>query len=157
MLDPFCGCATACVAADKLGRRWIGIDISPKAVELVNMRLQEAMGDLFHNRWFTARTDIPVRTDIDKPIPYRPSICCSVSRRAGAEAAVAISRTSCSRSITSSHNEPVARTTLRTCNCCALTATGSRATGRRSTWWPGFGSWGLRRDLISEVGYQSAD
>ena len=71
VLDPFCGCATACVAADKLGRRWIGIDISPKAVELVNMRLQEAMGDLFHNRWFTARTDIPVRTDIDKPIPYR--------------------------------------------------------------------------------------
>ena len=71
VLDPFCGCATACVAADNLGRRWIGIDISPKAVELVNMRLQEAMGDLFHNRWFTARTDIPVRTDIDKPIPYR--------------------------------------------------------------------------------------
>ena len=71
VLDPFCGCATACVASDKLGRRWIGIDISPKAVELVNMRLQEAMGDLFHNRWFTARTDIPVRTDIDKPIPYR--------------------------------------------------------------------------------------
>ena len=71
VLDPFCGCATACVAADKLGRRWIGIDISPKAVELVNMRLQEAMGDLFRNRWFTARTDIPVRTDIDKPVPYR--------------------------------------------------------------------------------------
>ena len=36
VLDPFCGCATACVAAENLGRRWIGIDISPKAVELVN-------------------------------------------------------------------------------------------------------------------------
>ena len=35
VLDPFCGCATACVAADNLGREWIGIDISPKAVELV--------------------------------------------------------------------------------------------------------------------------
>ena len=39
VLDPFCGCATACVAAENLARRWIGIDISPKAVELVNMRL----------------------------------------------------------------------------------------------------------------------
>ena len=32
ILDPFCGCATACVAADRLGRKWMGIDISPKAV-----------------------------------------------------------------------------------------------------------------------------
>ena len=71
VLDPFCGCATACVAAEQLGRRWIGIDISPKAVELVNMRLQQTMGELFHNRLVTARTDIPRRTDIDAPVPYR--------------------------------------------------------------------------------------
>ena len=71
VLDPFCGCATACVAAENLGRRWIGIDISAKAVELVNMRLQQSMGDLFHNRLVTARTDIPRRTDIDTPVPYR--------------------------------------------------------------------------------------
>ena len=71
VLDPFCGCATACVAAENLGRRWLGIDISPKAVELVNMRLQQTMGELFHNRLVTARTDIPRRTDIDTPRPYR--------------------------------------------------------------------------------------
>ena len=71
VLDPFCGCATACVAAENLGRRWVGIDISLKAVELVNMRLQQSMGDLFHNRLVTARTDIPRRTDIDAPVPYR--------------------------------------------------------------------------------------
>ena len=71
VLDPFCGCATACVAAENLGRRWIGIDISPKAVELVSIRLQQSMGDLFHNRLVTARTDIPRRTDIDVPVPYR--------------------------------------------------------------------------------------
>ena len=64
VLDPFCGCATACVA-DKLNRKWVGIDISPKAVELVNMRLQQAMGSLFHHRYVTARTDIPRRTDIE--------------------------------------------------------------------------------------------
>ena len=71
VLDPFCGCATACVAADNLGRRWLGIDISPKAVELVNLRLRQSMGELFHNRLVTARTDIPRRTDIDAPVPYR--------------------------------------------------------------------------------------
>ncbi len=71
VLDPFCGCATACVAAEKLGRKWVGIDISPKAVELVNIRLQEFMGDLFHSQLVIARTDIPRRTDIDAPIHYR--------------------------------------------------------------------------------------
>ena len=60
-----CGCTTACVAAENLGRRWIGVDISPEAVELVNMRLQQSMGDLFHNRLVTARTDI------DAPMSYR--------------------------------------------------------------------------------------
>ena len=38
---------------------------------MVNLRLQQSMGELFHNRLVTARTDIPRRTDIDAPIPYR--------------------------------------------------------------------------------------
>ncbi len=71
VLDPFCGCATACVAAEKLGRQWVGIDLSSRAVELVNLRLREFMGGLFHDRLVTARTDIPRRTDIDTPVPYR--------------------------------------------------------------------------------------
>lgn len=40
VLDPFCGCGTTCVAAEMLGRQWIGIDISPKATELVRRRLE---------------------------------------------------------------------------------------------------------------------
>ena len=71
VLDPFCGCATACVAAENLGRQWIGIDLSEKAVELVNMRLQQSLGSLFHHGYVTARTDIPRRTDIDAPRNYR--------------------------------------------------------------------------------------
>jgi site-specific DNA-methyltransferase (adenine-specific) len=71
ILDPFCGCATACVAAEALGRKWVGIDISPKAAELVNTRLQQSMGTLFHHRLVTARTDIPRRTDIAAPKNYR--------------------------------------------------------------------------------------
>ncbi len=71
VLDPFAGCATACVAAERLGRRWVGIDISPKAVELVNERLRGAMGGLFHHGYVTARTDVPKRTDVDAPKNYR--------------------------------------------------------------------------------------
>ena len=41
VLDPFCGCATTCVAAEKLHRKWIGIDISIKAYELVQTRLKD--------------------------------------------------------------------------------------------------------------------
>ena len=41
VLDPFCGCATTCIAAEKLGRRWIGVDVSLKAYELVKERLEK--------------------------------------------------------------------------------------------------------------------
>ena len=71
VLDPFAGCATAAVAAEKLGREWVGIDISEKAVELVGERLRSEMGALFHHGFVTARTDIPRRTDIDAPPNYR--------------------------------------------------------------------------------------
>ena len=47
----------------------MGIDLSEKAVELVNMRLQQAMGSLFHHGYVTARTDIPQRTDMG-PLPH---------------------------------------------------------------------------------------
>ena len=42
VLDPFCGCGTAVVAAQKLGRQWIGMDITPLAVSLVQKRLYDA-------------------------------------------------------------------------------------------------------------------
>ena len=44
---------------DNLGRKWVGIDISPKSIELVNMRLQQAKGSLFHHGYVAARTGIP--------------------------------------------------------------------------------------------------
>ena len=71
VLDPFCGCATACVAADNAQREWVGIDISPLAVELVHRRLRDTLGGLYHAGMVTERADIPMRTDIEVPIPYR--------------------------------------------------------------------------------------
>ena len=44
VLDPFCGCGTAVVAAEKLGRRWIGIDITHVALDLMIARLAENFG-----------------------------------------------------------------------------------------------------------------
>lgn len=41
VLDPFCGCGTAMVVAQQVGRKWIGIDISPTAISVVEKRLGE--------------------------------------------------------------------------------------------------------------------
>ena len=71
ILDPFCGCATALVAAESLGRQWIGIDLSPKAVELIRCRLDILLGNLFRPNMVTERSDIPNRTDIGKLPPYK--------------------------------------------------------------------------------------
>ncbi|MCH7479010.1 MAG: site-specific DNA-methyltransferase, partial [SAR324 cluster bacterium] len=46
VLDPFCGCGTALLAAQKLGRGWIGIDKSPLAMGLVQTRISEVFPDL---------------------------------------------------------------------------------------------------------------
>ena len=61
VLDPFCGCATTLVVADRLQRKWIGIDISEKAAELVVQRIKAEQG-LFQN--IINRKDIPKRTDL---------------------------------------------------------------------------------------------
>ena len=77
VLDPFCGCATTCVAAERLQRQWIGIDLSSKAVELVKMRLarDEGLtedGNLFAER-IIHRTDIPERLVPDEPQDIQPT------------------------------------------------------------------------------------
>jgi len=68
VLDPFCGCATTCVAAQQLGRKWIGIDIEEKAVEILVDRLTDDAG-IFKD--FVATDQIPVRTDIKKIEPTK--------------------------------------------------------------------------------------
>ena len=41
VLDPFCGCGTAMAVAQRLNRKWIGIDISPTAISLIEKRLNK--------------------------------------------------------------------------------------------------------------------
>ena len=50
VLDPFCGCGTALVAAQKLGRQWVGIDITYLSIAVMRARLMDSFG----------LTDVPV-------------------------------------------------------------------------------------------------
>ena len=73
ILDPFCGCATACIAAEKNGRRWIGIDISGKAIELVKTRMEKELGlfyDVDHRTDIMEPASIEERTDEEIRTPY---------------------------------------------------------------------------------------
>ena len=45
ILDPFCGCGTAIEAAQKLGRHWIGIDVTYLAIHVIEARLVKSFGD----------------------------------------------------------------------------------------------------------------
>lgn len=49
VLDPFCGCGTAVHAAEKLGRGWIGIDITHLAVSLIERRMKDAFPGIAFN------------------------------------------------------------------------------------------------------------
>jgi hypothetical protein len=46
VLDPFCGCGTTIHAAQKLNRKWIGIDITHLAISLIQKRLRDAFGPI---------------------------------------------------------------------------------------------------------------
>ena len=73
VLDPFAGCATTCVAAERLGRQWVGIDIWDNASAVVLGRLEKEglisqdATDGKHGHLFaedvTFITDLPKRTD----------------------------------------------------------------------------------------------
>ncbi|MCL2118718.1 MAG: HNH endonuclease [Planctomycetaceae bacterium] len=66
VMDPFCGCATTCVAAQQLDRKWIGIDIEKQATSILIERLSGDAG-LFKD--FVATDKIPKRSDIKEVLP----------------------------------------------------------------------------------------
>ena len=46
ILDPFCGCGTTVAAAEKLGRRWAGIDVTHLSIALLKYRLEDMFSDI---------------------------------------------------------------------------------------------------------------
>ena len=80
VLDPFCGCATTCIAAEGLGRDWVGIDISQEAYSLIIDRVTIKQGAKHYKKENLKQTsfeedvihrkDIPQRTDLGKIPQY---------------------------------------------------------------------------------------
>ena len=68
VFDPFCGCATACLAAERLGRQWIGCDISERAYSLIEGRLKKDAGIA---KFITGAGIVIHRTDIPKRKGHR--------------------------------------------------------------------------------------
>ena len=85
VLDPFCGCATTCIAAEKLKRQWVGIDVEEKARDLVVQRLEQVVykdsllkggpgiPHIYHLRKPPKRTDpeAPLRSKNIKSLLYK--------------------------------------------------------------------------------------
>lgn len=82
VLDPFCGCATACVAAERLNRQWVGMDRSPRAGLLLRKRLreQDEKVALFVHDVLVTRA-VPQRTDIVEPALSKAEIKAALFER----------------------------------------------------------------------------
>jgi DNA modification methylase len=58
VLDPFCGCGTALVASQKLGRRWIGIDVTHLSIAVMRARLRDSFPELDEVRVIGQPTEV---------------------------------------------------------------------------------------------------
>ena len=67
VLDPFCGCATTCVAAEPLDRQWIGVDVYEKTFHIVRERLEKELAQPSYvwdkNKKLHFLREAPKRTD----------------------------------------------------------------------------------------------
>jgi site-specific DNA-methyltransferase (adenine-specific) len=71
VLDPFCGCGTAIHAAQKLGRRWIGIDITHLAISLIEKRMKAAFGATFQCEVVGTPVDLDGARDLAQRDKYQ--------------------------------------------------------------------------------------
>lgn len=71
VLDPFCGCGTTIAAAQKLGRSWIGIDITHLAITLMKHRLHDAFGDRVQYQVIGEPTDMTGAEMLAADDPYQ--------------------------------------------------------------------------------------
>ena len=133
VLDPFCGCATALVAADRLQREWAGIDLSPLAIKLVNERIAGDRGLWAALRRWTHRQS--ERTSETCLTTGRTGIGSTASKKAFAWAARRTFHSASWTWITCCPGRRAAPTIPTTYNCSARAATGARAAGR----WPNGG------------------
>lgn len=96
VLDPFCGCGTAVHAAQKLGRRWAGIDVTHLAIDLIEKRMRAAFPDVALRVEGTPR-DRASADDLARRDPYQfqwwvvamiDAVPCGGRRRKGADGGI---------------------------------------------------------------------
>lgn len=71
VLDPFCGCGTAVAVAQRLKRHWIGIDITPLAINLIKTRLNDAFGNEVKYRVIGEPVSVPDAEALARADPYQ--------------------------------------------------------------------------------------
>lgn len=71
VLDPFCGCGTTIAAAQKLNRRWIGIDITHLAISLIRGRLTDTFGGSVAYEVIGEPVSIPDAVRLARDDPYQ--------------------------------------------------------------------------------------
>ncbi len=71
VLDPFCGCGTTIAAAQKLGRPWIGIDITHLAITLIKTRLKDSFGEAAAFDVIGEPTSVPDAEALAAADPYQ--------------------------------------------------------------------------------------
>ena len=82
VLDPFAGCATTAVAAEQLGRQWIGIDIREESGDVIRERLEREVSEsMAWNDIVRTPTEAPERTDGGEPAA--PELILVAPTRAG--------------------------------------------------------------------------
>ncbi|MEW5984597.1 MAG: DNA methyltransferase [Acidobacteriota bacterium] len=71
VLDPFCGCGTTVAAAQKLGRHWMGIDITHLAITLVRSRLTDSFGGRVEYEVVGEPVSVPDAAQLARDDPYQ--------------------------------------------------------------------------------------
>ena len=71
VLDPFCGCGTTITVAEKLKRKWIGIDITHLAISLIKHRLEDSFGEEVEYELIGEPKDLKGAEELAKQDPYQ--------------------------------------------------------------------------------------
>ena len=71
VLDPFCGCGTTIIAAEKLKRNWIGIDITHLAITLIKNRIHDSFGEESMPKVIGEPVSVPDAEDLAASDPYQ--------------------------------------------------------------------------------------
>jgi hypothetical protein len=71
VLDPFCGCGTTIAAAERLGREWIGIDITHVAIGLIKHRLEHTYGGEVEYKVIGEPVSLPDAEQLASEDPYQ--------------------------------------------------------------------------------------